>query len=711
MAKNISLLGASYPDVPAVTLPQTEGGSALFTDVSDTTALAKSVETGKAFYDAFGVKTLGVMRNGYPVSTDGHVDGQGHWIRPQEYPNLDALYDSIGNGESCVYLTYDLRKTAGYGWIGIFVLSSVDTNYVERGHIENGVFVADSSIQLVSGNYFRQSLDSQYGDIQIWRVISTGNMTRCAFATNSNTSAECMYPTMQPCVERVGKLPYVTNVASGHDTTYNSTSFGTVWLERDRLYISSHSSVTSLGSTYSYCRNLIETNCGEWDTSNWNVNNLSYMFFMCESIVNLDLSGWDTSGWHVTSFAQTWYNCFSLRQLKVSWNTSNWAVTNFTQPWFFCLSLQELDLSDWDTSSWAVASLESAWQGNYSLKKLDVSTWDTSNWVVATLKNTWNSCYALVELDLNNWDTSNWTVNSLYQTWYNCYSLRCLHIEDLDTSNWKVTTMQQTWYYCFSLEALRLNEWDTSEWAVTTLQQTWCLCPALTTLEISNWDTSSWKVTSLYSPWGSCMSLQELDLSRWDTSKWVVTSLQQMFGTCTSLRVLKIGTWDTSNWAVNNCTYTFTNCVNLKEMDLTHWDTSNWVVTSTYCMFYNCYGINLIDMSTWDTSNWALTDTREMFSNNSAVTIKLPVGFHGSVNNSKASVSVGYRLVTLHPPAVDRPQNISYSEVLSRESLLYIFNNLPTISTATTITLGKANKLKLTAAEIAIATQKGWTVA
>ena len=32
MAKNISLLGADYPDVPAVQLPQTGGGTAMFID-------------------------------------------------------------------------------------------------------------------------------------------------------------------------------------------------------------------------------------------------------------------------------------------------------------------------------------------------------------------------------------------------------------------------------------------------------------------------------------------------------------------------------------------------------------------------------------------------------------------------------------------------------------------------------------------------------
>ncbi len=35
MAKNISLLGASYPAVPAVTLPITGGGTAKFIDEDD----------------------------------------------------------------------------------------------------------------------------------------------------------------------------------------------------------------------------------------------------------------------------------------------------------------------------------------------------------------------------------------------------------------------------------------------------------------------------------------------------------------------------------------------------------------------------------------------------------------------------------------------------------------------------------------------------
>ena len=57
MAQNITLLGASYSDVPAVTLPKTGGGTASFTDVTDTTAAASDVASGKYFYTAAGVRT------------------------------------------------------------------------------------------------------------------------------------------------------------------------------------------------------------------------------------------------------------------------------------------------------------------------------------------------------------------------------------------------------------------------------------------------------------------------------------------------------------------------------------------------------------------------------------------------------------------------------------------------------------------------------
>lgn len=64
MAQNITLLGASYSNVPAVNLPKTGGGTATFTDVTDTTAAAADVATGKYFYTSTGVRTQGTASGG-----------------------------------------------------------------------------------------------------------------------------------------------------------------------------------------------------------------------------------------------------------------------------------------------------------------------------------------------------------------------------------------------------------------------------------------------------------------------------------------------------------------------------------------------------------------------------------------------------------------------------------------------------------------------
>ena len=63
MSQNITLLGASYSGVPAVTLPKTGGGTATFMDVTDTTATAFDVASGKYFYTSSGVRTLGTKED------------------------------------------------------------------------------------------------------------------------------------------------------------------------------------------------------------------------------------------------------------------------------------------------------------------------------------------------------------------------------------------------------------------------------------------------------------------------------------------------------------------------------------------------------------------------------------------------------------------------------------------------------------------------
>lgn len=64
MAQNVTIMGASYSAVPAVTLPKTGGGTARFDDATVTTATASDVASGKVFIAADGTITTGTGSGG-----------------------------------------------------------------------------------------------------------------------------------------------------------------------------------------------------------------------------------------------------------------------------------------------------------------------------------------------------------------------------------------------------------------------------------------------------------------------------------------------------------------------------------------------------------------------------------------------------------------------------------------------------------------------
>ena len=64
MAKDISLLGATYYGVTGVALPLDGGGTANFTDVSSTTATDSDVASGKVYFKADGTQSTGTASGG-----------------------------------------------------------------------------------------------------------------------------------------------------------------------------------------------------------------------------------------------------------------------------------------------------------------------------------------------------------------------------------------------------------------------------------------------------------------------------------------------------------------------------------------------------------------------------------------------------------------------------------------------------------------------
>ena len=281
---------------------------------------------------------------GIPIWISCHTNPEtGEWERPAEYPNLDAI--TYADDVDTVYMTYDLRKTPSYAWIGVSVLLD-DSNAVasvERGHLTNGAFVADAVYQMGHDDPFRMELDESDGDVQLWRVRSESGIQRFYFRTNTATTADNYPQKLQPCVEITGQLNHLTGaISDGLDARPNYVSWGTVWLERDSRRLSGD----ELTTLY---------NC--WGG--------------CYSLQSLDLSGWDTTNWAVTTLSYCWGGCYSLQSLDLSgWDTTNWAVTTLYNCWGSCYSLQSLDLSGWDTTNWAVTDTRSIWSTQRVMKSI-----------------------------------------------------------------------------------------------------------------------------------------------------------------------------------------------------------------------------------------------------------------------------------------------------------------------------------------------------
>ena len=212
-------------------------------------------------------------------------------------------------------------------------------------------------------------------------------------------------------------------------------------------------------------------------------------------------------------------------------------------------------------------------------------------------------------------------------------------------------------------------------------------CHSIKKLGIGKWDVSSWQVTSLNGTFSSCYSLEELDLSDWNTENWAVTTLNETFYSCRSLKRIDLRNWDTSNWAVTTVRSLFGYSTSLMEIDVTGWDTSGFNLVS------NALGYTFIDL--YNLRSCRGFETWECF----------------STVTSSGNVPIGVKLTDFTGMPLVYNCDFSSAHSLTKESLIAMLTVLPELTGTHKITLGQTNKLKLTPEEIAIATNKGWTVA
>ena len=214
------------------------------------------------------------------------------------------------------------------------------------------------------------------------------------------------------------------------------------------------------------------------------------------------------------------------------------------------------------------------------------------------------------------------------------------------------------------------------------------------------YDTSN--VTDMSDMFNNCSRLTSLDLSGWNTSKAIY--MNNMFQKCSRLTSLDLSGWNTSK--VTDIRAMFYNCSALTSLDLSGWNTSK--VTDISGMFYNCSALTSIDLSGF--SLISCTNATDIFRfDNNLVNLNLPDLGHNqsctSLELTACSALTKDSILYLFNNAFD----------LTKDSILYLFNNAfdratAGYTTAFTIKLNAKTKALLSEDEIAIATNKGFTV-
>ncbi len=188
------------------------------------------------------------------------------------------------------------------------------------------------------------------------------------------------------------------------------------------------------------------------------------------------------------------------------------------------------------------------------------------------------------------------------------------------------------------------------------------------------------------------------------------TSTINMFRDCVNLTELDLNGFDTSN--VIQMTNMFYNCSSLTELDLSSFNTSN-VIDMKY-MFYNCSSLTELDLSSFDTSNVTM-GIEGMFKNCGSLVTVNGILDCDKTSNTNSFILGCVNLETIYIKNFNTPRNNNFSDCakLSHASLVYLINNLKdntSSSLVKTITFGSVNLAKLTEEEIAVATEKNWTL-
>lgn len=207
MAQNITLLGASYSDVPAVELPKTGGGIATFADPSGTTATASDVAQGKLFLNSSGILTMGMASGG----TSNLVQGTFKGTTAGKVLEINVPY--TGNGYPIAAMI--LLKEGGYNSSGTFY------NAIQRYAMHTWVMVKD--YPLSEPSYTGSASNNKAVILTRYKSSTTSSTT---YEANSTSSSVVIYATSNPSSSSYGNYVCKFSSSTKMKVFIASTSYG-----------------------------------------------------------------------------------------------------------------------------------------------------------------------------------------------------------------------------------------------------------------------------------------------------------------------------------------------------------------------------------------------------------------------------------------------------------------------------------------------------
>ena len=530
---------------------------------------------------------------------------------------------------------------------------------------------------------------------------ATGNITRFRIAKHSITNRLQTSPILWAVF---GTL----NITSYQNAFYNSTVNARSLRE---CYIPSFQSTTSCHSTFVNCSNLAKiTIPNSWGAVTTTVS----MFNNCNNLKGVELpQSWGL----ITSTLNMFNNCLILPtvNLPVTWGL----VTNTANMFSNCNGFTSLVLP----ATWgSITNTSSMFYACYCLTSIKMPV----SWgLISNASSMFTNCYALVTADCGiDWGTGDLTLTQIFM---NCYALNAVK---LPTTWGNVTNTSYMFSGCYSLKAIILpSSWGSinatnrmfhscvtltsillpSSWGlITTTTYMFYNCKNLTNVDCG---TSWGAVTTADYMFQSCTTLINVKLpNSWGN----IASINSMFYQCQGLINIKFGT----SWGVMQLTTNvFYQCVNLVKETLPTTPSAHAGLISVGNMFYQCSSLKIIEnFENLKSASIGMLNLSDIVVNCDYLESLNYSGLVGKIAVNGASVTYPNRLSSLRLTNASStfngssPQvNVSYTN-MSKDALVTLFGDLPSLTSKTINITGAVGAATLTAEERTIATSKGWTI-